>query len=305
MTADRDKLDIYPTALPLLLQVKRPGQEPEEFYIEEGLTIGRSRANTIVVLGDDQVTRFHASLGAITHRRYSLVAASPRSWITVGGKQVREVLLDVGVRFQIGATRCLCLAAPRSGNKPPPLEDYTSPEQCMLAGNEDGRSIPPLFGKARTQRVLYADEAGLGLQGVDQATGQPVRIEWLTKPAYSDSREANVLPQLALLRSQIKHRNLISLREVGIANDCLFLAWDWIDRPCLKDIIADYRELGSLPDFDDIVPWVSQIGSALAWLEAHRIVVGQIDDTRLLLDRHQQVVIVDCLLCWQFSRVAE
>src|SRR4051812_31518008 len=111
----------------LLLRVTRPDGHADEFYLVDGLTIGRSVANEIV-LADDSVDRTHARVEVGDDGIARLRCLGSDGSLTVDGTALRELALGAGVRFSIGRTAFECI----SGRRDP--EPAPASSSCPFCG---------------------------------------------------------------------------------------------------------------------------------------------------------------------------
>ena len=95
-------------ATALLLRVRVPNGPTTEYYVFEGLTIGRSVGNTIVV-DDESTARSHAQVSCDRDANAHSFHLDARDYVVVDGHQVDRVALTPGAKFRIGQHEFLCV----------------------------------------------------------------------------------------------------------------------------------------------------------------------------------------------------
>ncbi|HWE37191.1 MAG TPA: FHA domain-containing protein, partial [Isosphaeraceae bacterium] len=175
----------------LILRVLRPVGPLEEIYVTDGLTIGRSEANAVVLDDREATGRAHARIdidpGGVALVRCQgpdIVVATPHG-------DVRELPLGEGTRFRIGRTDFECVGAgsrvpealgdmasgcPFCGAVQSNGPDVAGPRPCVRCG-EPVLAIPPtapgeaafvvpiVYGAFRALRFAARGGMGLVLEG--------------------------------------------------------------------------------------------------------------------------------------------
>ena len=249
MSGDRSKTDSSSSSAGLLLRVQRANGQTEEFYLANGLTIGRTVANTIVLADDDAAARTHARGGLLGDRCPRLSCVGPGTEVYFGDTAVQEVGLTAGVTFRIGATNFQCIsglrlpevgrsdlgsACPLCGAKDLPPAN-TRPAACRACGqaifslNLGGPhpnvfAVPVTFGNYRAERFIARGGMGLVFQGVAEADKQPVAIKILM-PGRVDRQAAERFQQEIVLMQRVCHHNVVRLSVMAAPRNSASSQW--------------------------------------------------------------------------------
>ncbi len=214
----------------LLLRVHRADGVVDEHYAVAGLTIGRSKANTVVLAGDTSVVSVHharvdAGEGGLLYLRCPAASTS----FEVDGRHCREVSLSAGVRVHIGRAVIECVGGaletsnsdiknaelknnlgrncPYCQSESVPLEG-NGPRRCPTCGEEvlpiwpEGQNsevhlVPATFGSFRAESYVARGGMGIVLKG---------RVERFT-PTQSSPSMGNLPP--AMLQDQAEPRTSV------------------------------------------------------------------------------------------------
>lgn len=85
------------------IEITEGANEGSRFQAEEGLTIGRSRAD--VIIQDPKVSGTHAQIAVDGKGQLVLIDLDSANGILIGGRRVKKVALLSGVSFEIGHTQ--------------------------------------------------------------------------------------------------------------------------------------------------------------------------------------------------------
>lgn len=314
MVNDPSKNGRVDESVRLLLDVQRPNAPPEEVYVHDGLTIGRTVANTIVLPDDPNVNRTHARVAIRIDGTAVGRCGDGDGFFRVDGRDVRELQIEPGVRFRIGTTRFTCREVRRESPRSAASADSgcphcgsevrVAPDQAVAtcaachenllripSGKGDSSAFVPVsYGDYRAE--TFADRGGMGivLRGTEQRTGRGVAIKLLASATDADAarfeREAEML-------AAVRHPQVVSLVSHGRSGSTPYLIMDWIDGSTLRDVIAEAWFRNELVDFDAARKWMNEVCAGLAALHERGIVHRDIKPSNILIDGSDCALVSD------------
>ncbi len=294
----------------LLLRVHRPDGTQDEYYAAQGLTIGRSVANTVVLAGDSTVDQMHhARVELSGDGGLRLICPDPTSILQVDGRSCHEVILAAGLKVRIGNSELECLSS-RHSTVTPSTEKNSVCSSCPFCGHTsvpldetDFRPCPGCgryllavpfdndstglvgldYGDYVAQRFVARGGMGLVLAGHHRDTHAPVAIKLLLDNDPSDSARERFRKEAAHL-AQVRHTNVVGVIDCGTADGRDYLVMDWIDGCSLADRLrTEVTGHGGLP-FEQVRPWIVQVCQGLAAIHAQGIVHRDLKPANILVD---------------------
>jgi tetratricopeptide (TPR) repeat protein len=287
-----------------------------EVYVTNGLTIGRSVANAIVV-EDEVADRTHAQVGIAEDGMPKLTCVGAvTNTLFVNGEATREVTLSQGVRFGIGRIEFECVAGRRDpingrivvapvcpfcGSTELPQATAVSvpclrcgqPILLLCRGDELAvRVVPGVFGEFRA--ISYVGHGGMGivLKGIDNAN-VPVAIKvLLPECSLAQHTEERFEQEIAIMR-QVRDPNVVSLLGSGRSGSYRFLVMEWMDGGSLADVIAKLRESGQLVGYTEGLYWFRQVLSGLSVIHTQGVIHRDIKPSNILLDARGLAKVAD------------
>ncbi|MEI8375737.1 MAG: SUMF1/EgtB/PvdO family nonheme iron enzyme [Planctomycetota bacterium] len=317
MFDERVKTGSSSSSAGLLLRVRRSNGHTDEFYLANGLTIGRTVANT-VVLADDTVDRTHARVDLTEDGTARLRCVGSDNKLSVGDTAVQEIGLTAGVRFRIGTTDFECVsgqrgperdrasrgsACPSCGSKSVPAPT-TEPVSCLSCGQsilvlDLGTSypsplvIPVKYGEFLADRYVARGGMGLVLHGRSEADNKPVAIKLLLPGAGVDRQAAERFKQEITLMKRVSNANVVRLLSYGRAEQFRYLIMEWVDGHNLRDTIADMKQRQKMPSFENVLPWFEQVCKGLAAVHAVGVIHRDIKPSNILIAQDGHVLLAD------------
>lgn len=85
------------------IEIIEGAAEGSRFKIEEGLTLGRSKAD--IVIKDPKISSTHAQIALNSKGQYVLVDMESSNGLHINGRRVKKVALLSGVIFEVGRTQ--------------------------------------------------------------------------------------------------------------------------------------------------------------------------------------------------------
>jgi serine/threonine protein kinase len=319
----------------LILRVHRRDGPSDEIYVEPGLTIGRSVANTVILAGDTSVDQQHARAEVSHDGTLCLCCQDPASTILQNGEKVSKVALEPGQQFKIGDTDFECLRATRtdksvyenlgSSSRGCP---YCQSESVPLAGsvprccpncgeevlavenvsdNAEVQLVPVTYGSFRAERFVARGGMGVVLKGITQpattsAHGEPsaVAIKLLPATCQDTASQERFQREVALL-SQVQHPNVVRLLGSGVEAGYSFLVMEWIEGETLKDKFTATRAEDKHVDFGEALPWFIQVCDGLNALHKAGIVHRDLKPSNILVGTDKVARIVDLGIAKSFG----
>ena len=317
MSDERVKAGSSSSSAGLLQRVCRANGHTDEFYLANGLTIGRTVANT-VVLADDTVDRTHARVDLAEDGAARLRCVGSDNKLSVGDTAVQEIGLTAGVKFCIGTTDFECIsgqreperehmsrgsACPYCGSKAIPAP-CTNPTLCPGCGQPilvldlgghypSPLVIPAKYAEFQAERFVARGGMGLVLRGFAEGNKQPVAIKLLLPGSGVDRQAADRFKQEISLMRRVTHPNVVRLVSYGRAEHFNFLVMEWIEGRSLRDVIMDFAQHKQLPRFEDVLPWFEQVCKGLAAVHAVGVIHRDIKPSNILIARDGHVLLSD------------
>ena len=218
----------------LLLRVCRADGSVDEHYAVPGITIGRSKANTIILAGDLSVDSVHhARVDVGGSGSLYLRCPNANTALEIDGRLCRGVALTAGVKVRIGNTEIECVsgaavsprpvtvassACPFCQNSQVPLNG-AAPRPCPACGKSllpippiDSRGTPTLvptdLDGFHAEKFVMRGGMGIVLRGTVDRSGTNRRTEIPARPAW--------LKRRGTVDRSGTNRNSIHARSVAI-----------------------------------------------------------------------------------------
>jgi hypothetical protein len=307
----------------ILLQVSHRDGSVAEFYLAQGMTIGRASSNTIPLPDDPEAERTHARVDIATDGMPLLRCCSAAGRIERDGSSLAELRLTPGLRFRIGQSEFVC----RSGRRTEPAEkspersacpycgcDEFAPEELPHAperpvacpacgrpvfvldlgyGPESPWIVPAQCGRFRLEGFVGRGGMGAVFRGVDQQYGQEVAIKLLLPEPRSDSRAIDRFRQEIETLQQLDHPHVVRLIDYGDAGGAPFLVTEWAEGGSLREVILEHARKGTFCDFYQALLWTKQICEGLAAIHEQGVIHRDLKPSNVLLDADGSVKIAD------------
>jgi serine/threonine protein kinase len=290
-----------------VLRVRRPDGRYDEFYLANGLTIGRTLANTVVLADDDSVDRSHAHVQVAEDGIAHLRCLEAGSSLTSNGVAVRDLALDAGVRFEIGRTEFQCVsgrlisspeaaaastACPfcRSTEIHPDEEGILACPGCsqpILAIRLDPASasailVPAVYGDCVVERFIGRGGMGLVLKG-ERHIGEAIAIKIMPDNGAVEWQDDERFLREVTAMSRVCHPNVVKLLGHGKSGSFNYLVQEWVNGPSLRQLIAEFVREGKMYNFTTGLRWFVQVCNGLSAIHAARLVHRDIKPSNILI----------------------
>ena len=145
------------------------------------------------------------------------------------------------------------------------------------------------FGKYRILEELGRGGFATVYKAIDTTLDREVALKVLDPLLTRDPAFISRFKQEAKVTARLFHPNIATVFEIGEADGRYFIAMQYIQGGNLRDLI---RKQGPLP-FGHVVAIVDQIGKALDYAHAHRIVHRDVKPSNILIDSDGHATLTD------------
>jgi serine/threonine protein kinase len=297
----------------LRLRVRRANGSTTDLYIAEGLTIGRSEANTVCLPDDESIDRSHARVDQAANGTLYLRSQSATGPILERGQPVTELVLQPGRTFQIGAAQFECLSSlvetPTTTQHFDRCPDCGSvdvvqtghlPRSCPDCGlsllpirsGEDKpvQFVPAEYGNYTAVRYVARGGMGLVLQGLTDDGRSQVAIKLLMSRGDNQDAVRRFRDEVQSLE-RIDHPHVV--RVLGSGETCGFsyLVMEWNDGRSLREIIQTNREASRYCDAATATRWFHEVLQGLSAIHDASMIHRDIKPANILIasDGHARV----------------
>lgn len=297
----------------LRLRVRRADGSTTDLYIAEGLTIGRSEANTVCLPDDESIDRSHARVDRAADGTLYLRSQSATGPILERGQPVTELVLQPGRTFQIGAAQFECLSGlvetPTTTQHFDRCPDCGSvdvvqtghlPRSCPDCGlsllpirsGEDKpvQFVPAEYGNYTAVRYVARGGMGLVLQGLTDDGRSQVAIKLLMPRGDNQDAVRRFRDEVQSLE-RIDHPHVVRVLGSGETNGFSYLVMEWIDGRSLRDIILSNRSFSRLCDATTATRWFHEVLQGLSAIHDASMIHRDIKPANILIasDGHSRV----------------
>lgn len=308
----------------LILNVALPNGSRQEVFLQRGLTIGRTDANTVCIDHPD-VERIHARVLSEPNDTMVLECQTDKSGVFVDGEsQPRFRLpLTAGTRFRIGPASLECTlwqspARDRWAANPwqvrcprchaslaeVPKVAKACP-QCALpifycgppAKNTDPESggfegwLPAQVGPYAIRSFVAEGGMGIVLRGLHTENDDfaAVKLLQLSDDPQAKTRFAEEVANVG----RCVHPNIVRLQDSAQDGHLVWLALDWVDGKPLDSYIAAAKASHRTLAIETIADWIHQIVKGLIYLHREGIIHRDLKPGNVLVGRDASVKITD------------
>jgi serine/threonine protein kinase len=145
------------------------------------------------------------------------------------------------------------------------------------------------FGKYRILEELGRGGFATVYKAIDTTLDREVALKVLDPLLTRDPTFINRFKQEAKVTARLFHPNIATVFEIGEAEGRYFIAMQYIQGGNLRDLV---HEIGPLP-FDQVVAIVEQIGAALDYAHAHRMIHRDVKPSNILVDADGHALLTD------------
>ncbi len=303
-------------AVTLEMEVWRGNDLEDVIVVQHGLTLGRADHNTIEV-NEPDVDTIHARVLRGKAGVYELASCNAGShlWNLDTKQQVGRIILEDGTKVRVGTVTLCCRQS--SGKKKTGGEEWAGRcpkchgpmESCGAAGKlkcpvcqfplqwveSEGFAgwLPRKVGPYEVKKFIARGGMGLVTRAVHRTEHVPVALKFPLLPSEQEEEQrARFQREVGILR-ELKHPNLVRMREAGNEDKLLWLAHDWIEGESLAEVMRQRKSSGkpfTRVEVDDII---RQIASGLVFLHGKGIVHRDLKPSNILIGRDGGVKLAD------------
>jgi class 3 adenylate cyclase/tetratricopeptide (TPR) repeat protein len=147
---------------------------------------------------------------------------------------------------------------------------------------------PKAFGRYQVRKTLGSGGFGSVYLGHDTELDRPVAIKVLRGRSRARKGEAGPLLQEARRLARLSHPGIVSVHDVGLEGDQVYIVSDFLDGPDLARWLADAR-----PAWPDAARVAAAVADALAHAHARSIVHRDVKPANIILTPDRGPVLVD------------
>ncbi|MBI3967470.1 MAG: PASTA domain-containing protein [Chloroflexi bacterium] len=152
-------------------------------------------------------------------------------------------------------------------------------------------SSPLLGGRYRLHEVIGHGGMATVYRGVDERLGRVVAVKLLSDRLCDDHKVVNRFLRTARNAARIKHRNVATILDAGVADDRPYLVMELVPGRTLKSIIDDASPIPLGPATVD--PLIRQLASALDTVHQQGIVHCDVKPQNALVDDRGRLKLID------------
>tara|TARA_R110002072_G_scaffold289831_2_gene457086 strand:- start:14534 stop:16948 length:2415 start_codon:yes stop_codon:yes gene_type:complete len=284
-----------------------------DLYIAEGLTIGRSEANTVCLTDDDTIDRSHARVDRAADGSLCLRSQSATGPILEHGQPVTEVVLQPGRTFQIGGAQFECLSGlvetpsptqhfdrcpdcgstnvNQTGHLPRACPDCGLSQLPIRSGEDKPvQFVPAEYGDYTAVRYVARGGMGLVLQGLTPDGRHQVAIKLLMSREDNQDAVRRFRDEVQSLE-RINHPHVVRVLTSGKTSGFSYLIMEWIDGRSLRDIIQQNRKDEGYCDAATASRWFREVLQGLSAIHEAGMIHRDIKPANILIasDGHARV----------------
>ena len=306
-----------PSAVTLEMEVWRGNDLDEVFVVQHGLTLGRADHNTISV-NEPEVDPIHARVLRRESGEYELagVSAGSHLWNLDTEQQVGRIALQDGTNVRVGTVtlRCRQVSANQTaggdewaGRCPKCHEPMGSrgagdgdrkcsacqfPLQWVESGGFAGW-LPREVGSYDVKKFVARGGMGLVTRALHRTEHVPVALKFPLLPSEQEEEQrARFQREVGILRN-LKHPNLVRMREAGSEGKLSWLAHDWIEGESLAELMRRRKSSGETFTREEVDDIVGQVARGLAFLHGKGIVHRDLKPSNILVGHDAAVKLAD------------
>ena len=303
-------------AVTLEMEVWRGNDLEEVVVVQHGLTVGRADHNTISV-NEPEVDPIHARVLRGDSGVYEMAGVSSGShlWDLGAEQQVGRIVLQDGTKVRVGTVTLRCRQV--SGNQKAGGEEWASrcpkchgpmespgaagerkcpacqfPLQWVESGDFAGW-LPCQVGSYEVKKFVARGGMGLVTRALHRTEHVPVALKFPLLPSeQEDEQRARFQRETGILRD-LKHPNLVRMREAGGEGRLSWLAHDWIEGESLADLMRRKKSSGETFTREEVDDIIGQMARGLAFLHGKGIVHRDLKPSNILIGRDGAVKLAD------------
>lgn len=145
------------------------------------------------------------------------------------------------------------------------------------------------------------EKIGEGTYGVvykakHKVTGEIVALKKIRLEAEDEGVPSTAIREISLLK-EVKHANIVSLKDVVHQEGKLYLVFEYLDQDLKRYLDATKGKITKLL----VKSYLYQILSGIAWCHAHRVLHRDLKPQNLLIDKHGSIKLADFGLARAFG----
>jgi len=214
------------------------------------------------------------------------------------GAQIEAVLLKAlskspHERYQTGRALMDTLEKAIKADYPFSIEPSTQPSLVQTSDMAADDLIGQQLDEYRLDALLGRGGMARVYRGLDVHIKRWVAIKVIDTPFRTDSDYIMRFEREARAIAQLEHPHIVRLYRYGKANNCLYMAMQYIEGADLETVLATYREGGECIEPEDASRIVREVCLSLDYAHAKGVIHRDVKPSNIMLNKEGHAILTD------------
>lgn len=214
------------------------------------------------------------------------------------GAQIEAVLLKAlskspHKRYQTARALMDTLEKAIKADYPFSIEPSTQPSSVQMSDMATDDLIGQQLDEYRLDALLGRGGMARVYRGLDVHLKRWVAIKVIDNPFRTDSDYVMRFEREARAIAQLDHPHIVRLYRYGKANNCLYMAMQYIEGADLETVLATYREDGEFIEPEDASRIVREVCLALDYAHAKGVIHRDVKPSNIMLNKEGHAILTD------------